>query len=65
MEQIHTMRPEKLNVWCGVIGYHVIGPFFINASLNSERYTISSDRLENFEFTIANRRIQNILTLYG
>ena len=36
MEQIHTQRPEKLNVWCGIIGYHVIGPFFINGNLNSE-----------------------------
>ena len=34
MEQIHTQRPEKLNVWCGIIGYHVIGSFFINETYN-------------------------------
>mgnify|MGYP005986367129 CR=1 FL=1 len=30
--------PEKLNVWCGIIGYHVTGPTFINENLNSEGY---------------------------
>ena len=38
MEQIYTQRPEKLNVWCGVIGYHVIGLFSIDGNLNSKEY---------------------------
>lgn len=28
---------EKINVWCGILGDRVIGPFFFNNSLNAER----------------------------
>lgn len=38
MEQIHTQRPQKVNVWCGIIGGHIIGPYFIHGNLNSARY---------------------------
>jgi len=38
MEQLHTQYPQKLNVWCGIIGHHIVGPFFINGNLTSPRY---------------------------
>lgn len=28
---------EKVNVWCGILGDRIIGPFFFNNSLNGER----------------------------
>lgn len=28
---------EKVNVWCGILGDRIIGPFFFNNSLNAER----------------------------
>lgn len=40
MEQIHTQRPQKINVWCGIIGRHVIGPYFVDGNLTSERYLL-------------------------
>lgn len=33
-----TQYPQKLNVWAGILGDHVVGPFFINGNLNSETY---------------------------
>lgn len=38
MEETHTQRPGKVNVWCGIIGPHIIGPVFINGNLTSEKY---------------------------
>ncbi|KAJ8955133.1 hypothetical protein NQ318_009026 [Aromia moschata] len=38
MREIHTQNPEKVNVWAGVIGENVIGPFFIDGNLNGETY---------------------------
>ena len=40
MEQVHTPQPQKTNVWCGIIGGNVIGPYFIHGILNSERYLL-------------------------
>lgn len=40
MEEVHTQRPEKLNVWIGIIDQNVIGPFFIEGNLTSERYLL-------------------------
>lgn len=40
MEQIHTQRPQKINVWCGIIGEHVIGPYFLDGTLTSARYLL-------------------------
>lgn len=28
---------QKVNVWCGILGDQIIGPFFFNQSLNAER----------------------------
>jgi len=45
-ENPHWMRnnkssyPDKINVWAGIIGDYLIGPFFIDRNLNSEMYEI-------------------------
>ncbi|RZC39627.1 hypothetical protein BDFB_015140, partial [Asbolus verrucosus] len=36
MDQIHTQYPQKVNVWCGIIGQNIIGPFFINGNLTRQ-----------------------------
>lgn len=38
MREVHTQRPQKINVWAGVINSHLIGPFFIYGTLNGARY---------------------------
>ncbi|KAJ8937851.1 hypothetical protein NQ318_005997 [Aromia moschata] len=32
MRELHTQKPEKVNVWAGVIGENIIGPFFIDGT---------------------------------
>ncbi|KAJ8960076.1 hypothetical protein NQ318_009518 [Aromia moschata] len=39
MRELHTQNPEKVNVWEGIIGENVIGPFFIDGNLNGETYS--------------------------
>lgn len=36
--ETHTQYPQKLNVWCGIFGDHIIGPFFINGNLDGPQY---------------------------
>ncbi|KAJ8936038.1 hypothetical protein NQ318_015444 [Aromia moschata] len=38
MRELHTQNPEKVNVWAGLIGKNIIGPFFIDGNLNGETY---------------------------
>lgn len=33
-----TQYPQKVNVWAGIIGNQIIGPFFIDGNLNGNRY---------------------------
>lgn len=33
-----TQYPQKLNVWAGILGDHVIGPLFIDGTLNGVKY---------------------------
>lgn len=40
MEEVHTQWPQKVNVWCGIIGGHVIGPYFIQGTLTSAQYLL-------------------------
>ena len=40
----HTQRPQKLNVWAGILGNSIIGPIFINETLTGEVYR---DLLQN------------------
>jgi len=34
----NTQYPEKLKVWAGILNDQIIGPFFIEGKLNSEKY---------------------------
>lgn len=38
MREGHTQRPEKVNVWAGIVGDRVIGPIFFQENLNGARY---------------------------
>lgn len=38
MTEAHTQHPEKVNVWAGLIGTRVVGPFFIEGNLNANSY---------------------------
>lgn len=33
-----TQYPEKVNVWAGILGNNIIGPFFIDGNLTGERF---------------------------
>ncbi|KAJ8936931.1 hypothetical protein NQ318_007055 [Aromia moschata] len=33
-----TQYPQKVNVWAGILGNSIIGPFFIDGNLNAEKY---------------------------
>lgn len=33
-----TQYPEKLNVWSGLLGRHIVGPFFLNGNLTGQKY---------------------------
>lgn len=34
----HTQYPEKRNVWAGILGNEIIGPFFIDGNLTGPKY---------------------------
>lgn len=34
----HTQYPQKLNVWAGILGDHIVGPFFIEGNLTGPLY---------------------------
>lgn len=34
----HTQFPQKLNVWAGILGNHIIGPIFLEENLNGPMY---------------------------
>lgn len=36
--EVRTQHPQKFNVWVGIYGNHLIGPFFIPGDLNGEIY---------------------------
>lgn len=38
LRQRNFQRVIKVNVWCGIIGRYLIGPYFFENNLNSERY---------------------------
>lgn len=38
MVEAHTQRPQKLNVWAGILGETIVGPFFIEGNLNGVKY---------------------------
>lgn len=44
--QSHTQHPEKLNVWAGILGNNLIGPFFFEGNLTGEMYlTLLQDNI--------------------
>lgn len=38
--EAHTQRPKKRNVWAGILGSEIIGPFFIDGNLDGAKYII-------------------------
>lgn len=38
LRQVEHQRQWSVNVWCGIIGDKIIGPYFINANLNGNIY---------------------------
>lgn len=36
--EAHSQHPQKVNVWVGLIGTNVIGPFVIEENLNGDIY---------------------------
>lgn len=40
MRESHTQKPEKVNVWAGIVGNHIVGPFIINGNLNGVTYEL-------------------------
>ncbi|XP_057658360.1 uncharacterized protein LOC130895195 [Diorhabda carinulata] len=38
MREGHTQYREKINVWAGIVGNSIVGPFYIEESLTGERY---------------------------
>lgn len=39
-QQAHTQRPLKRNVWAGILGNEIIGPFFIDGNLDGPKYIL-------------------------
>ncbi|CAH2006857.1 unnamed protein product [Acanthoscelides obtectus] len=35
---VRTQYPQKLNVWAGILGNNIIGPFFIDGTLTAAKY---------------------------
>lgn len=38
--EAHTQRPQKRNVWAGILGNDIIGPFFIDGNLDGPKYIL-------------------------
>lgn len=38
--EAHTQRPKKSNVWAGILGNEIIGPFFIDGNLDRPKYIL-------------------------
>ena len=38
VQEGHTQYPQKVNVWTGIVGGHVVGPFFLDETLTGDRY---------------------------
>lgn len=36
--EAHSQFPQKLNVWAGIVGNRILGPFFFEGALTGERY---------------------------
>lgn len=38
IQKTHTQWPEKVNVWVGILGNQIVGPYFIDGCLNQNKY---------------------------
>lgn len=38
MMEYRTQRPQKLNVWCGIVDGRILGPYFFDATLTGATY---------------------------
>lgn len=38
IQETHTQWPEKVNVWVGILGNYILGPFFIDGNLDQNKY---------------------------
>lgn len=38
MIEAHTQHEQKVNVWAGILGNSIVGPFFIDGNLNGQKY---------------------------
>ncbi|XP_023312530.1 uncharacterized protein LOC111692677 [Anoplophora glabripennis] len=36
--ETHSQFPQKVNVWAGLVGNRILGPFFIEGALTGEKY---------------------------
>ncbi|VEN56924.1 unnamed protein product, partial [Callosobruchus maculatus] len=45
IHEAHSQHPQNLNVWMGIGGNRLIGPFFIDGNLNGDKYL---DLLNNY-----------------
>lgn len=34
----HTQNPQKVNVWCGIMGQHLMGPLFVEGIMTGQKY---------------------------
>ena len=62
MNEFHKLNPEKVNFFTGIIGNHVIGPFFIDGNLNGDNYlallqNVDVPTLANLNPTQANPQV--------
>lgn len=39
LREVEHQRQWSVNVWCGIIGHHIIGPYFMDGRLNGREYT--------------------------
>lgn len=47
--ETNFQRRFSVNVWCGLLGERLVGPFFIDGNLNQERYhQLLAEDIENF-----------------
>lgn len=57
--ETHTQYPEKLNVWAGIFGSKLIGPFFLDGTLNGERYLeLLQETIDPFLTNIVETEVQ-------
>lgn len=44
LKAVHSKHPQKINVWCGISGNHILEPLFVSWNLTGE---LNSNTLKN------------------